>query len=66
MVELDGFDKKSEGITFQVTATNSPVQCQSHVMVTIIHGSLSYTVDRNWLKLICKASEIDFDDDIPF
>ena len=66
LVELDDFDKKSKGILFAVAKTTSPCSCQSGVMVTIIHGSLAYTVDRHWLILICKAGEIDFDDDIPF
>ncbi len=66
MVELDGFNKKSKGMQFQVIKTTSPCSCESGVMVTIVHGSHYHTVDRHWLKLICKASEIDFDDDIPF
>jgi hypothetical protein len=66
IVELDGWNKKTEGVSFKVTATNSPIQCESGVMVTIVNGSQTMTVDRHWLKLMCKASEIDFDDDIPF
>ncbi len=66
IVELNGWNKKTEGVQFKVTAMVSPVQCQSGVMVTIVHGSQTMTVDRHWLKLMCKASEIDFDDDIPF
>ena len=66
MVELVEWNKKTEGVTFQVTASNSPVRCESGVMITIVHGSQTMTVDRHWLTLICKASEIDFDDDIPF
>ena len=66
IVELRGFDKKADGVQFQVTKTVSPAHCESGVEVTVVHGSLSYTVDRHWLTLIVKASEIDFNDDIPF
>lgn len=65
-MELIDFDKKADGVNFNVAKTTSPCACESGVMVTIIHGSLCYTVDRHWLKLICKSSEIDFDDVIPF
>ncbi len=60
------WNRKTEGVTFKVTATNSPVQCESGVMITIAHDRQTMTVDRHWLTLIVKASEIDFDDDIPF
>lgn len=66
IVELRGFHYKADGVQFQVTKSTSPCACESGVMVTIVHGSLSYTVDRRWLTLMVKASEIDFNDDIPF
>ena len=67
IVQLVGFDKKADGLDFTVTKTTSPCQCESGVMVTIAWcGKLSYTVDRHWLDLRVKASEIDFNDDIPF
>jgi len=67
IVQLIGFDNKTAGKDFKVTKTTSPCPCESGVMVTIErNGKLVHTVDRHWLELRCKASEIDFDDDIPF
>lgn len=69
IVELDEFHKKTNGVQYRVTKTTSPCSCESGVMVTIeeLHGKHScHTLDRHWVVLMVKASEIDFDDDIPF
>ncbi len=67
IVQLVGFDNKAAGKDFTVKKTTSPCACESGVMVTIDWcGKQSYTVDRHWLELKVKASDIDFDDDIPF
>lgn len=67
IVQLVGYDKKSKGLDFTVFKTTSPCSCESGVMITVEWcGKLKYTLDRHWFKLMVKASEIDFNDDIPF
>lgn len=68
IVRLIGFDQKAQNKDMKVVKSTSPCACESGVMVTIANmdGKVTYTVDRHWLELRVKASEIDFNDDIPF
>ncbi len=68
-VRFDAYDRATAGTMFKVLATNSPCSCESGTLVCVrpTQGNgKKYTVDRHWLVLTVKASEIDFDDDIPF
>ena len=69
IVEFDAFDKATDGKQFKVLATNSPCSCESGTLVCVaplLGKGVKRTVDRYWLKLVVKASSIEFDDDIPF
>ena len=68
-VHFDKYDRKTDNQVFTVLATNSPCSCESGTLVCVRANTgkgKKYTVDRHWLVLDVKASDIDFDDDIPF
>ena len=68
LVTFDEFDRKTGTRTFKVLAHVPNQSCESGTLVCVQATSNlkeKYTVDRHWLMLQDRASEVPFDDDIP-
>ncbi len=69
LVTFDEFDRRTGTRTFKVLAHVLNQCCKSGTLICVQATSNmkeKYTVDRHWLILKERASDVPFDDDIPF